>query len=66
MSRGCPKKPSQQNATPTSSQTLRNTPPPPRVQTACTDNKETVVALEQKEGVNNIVNSIGHLNEGER
>jgi hypothetical protein len=34
---------------------------------ACTDNEEMVVAApEQKEGVDKVVNSIGHLNEGER
>jgi hypothetical protein len=37
------------------------------VRAARTDDEEMVVAApEQKEGVNDIVNSIGHLNEGER
>jgi hypothetical protein len=31
------------------------------------DDEETVIAVtEQKEGVDDVVNSIGHLNEGER
>jgi hypothetical protein len=67
MSRGCPKKPSCQNATPSSSQPSHSTPPPLRVRTACADDEEMVVATpEQKEGVNDIVNSISHLNKGER
>jgi hypothetical protein len=37
------------------------------VQTAHADDEETVVtAPEPKEGVNDVVNSIGHLNKGER
>jgi Retrotransposon gag protein/Zinc knuckle len=67
MSRNCPKKPNCPNATPTSPQPSHNTPPPPRVQTTHADNEETVVAApEPKEGVDDVVNSIGHLNEGEK
>jgi hypothetical protein len=67
MSRGCPKKSNCQNAGPASPQPSQSAPPLPRIQTAHTDNEETVVAApEQKEGVDDIVNSIGHLNEGER
>jgi hypothetical protein len=33
----------------------------------CADDEETVVAApEPKDGVDDVVNSIGHLNEGER
>jgi hypothetical protein len=67
MSRGCLKKPSQQNSNPTSPQPTCSTPPPPRVQTTRADNEETVVAApKQKEGVDNIVSLIGQLNKGER
>jgi Retrotransposon gag protein/Zinc knuckle len=67
MSRNCPKKPNQQNAISGSPQPSRSTPPPPRVQTAHVDNEEIVIATpEPKEGVDDVVNSIGHLNEGER
>jgi hypothetical protein len=66
MSHRCPKKPSCQNAT-TTPQPSCSTLPPPRVQAAYADNEEMVVAIpEQKEGVDKVVNSIGHLNEGER
>jgi hypothetical protein len=66
MSCGCPKKPSHQNAT-TTPQPTHSTPPPPRVRVAHTDDEETVVTVpEQKEGVDKVVNSIGHLNKGER
>jgi hypothetical protein len=42
-------------------------PPPPRAHTARADDKETIVAApESKEGVDDVVNSIGHLNEGKR
>jgi hypothetical protein len=67
MSRGCPKKLNCQNATPTNPQPSCSTPPPPRVRAMHADNEETIVAApEQKEGVDDVVNSIGHLNEGER
>jgi Zinc knuckle len=65
MSRNCPKKPSQSNAP--NPQPSRNAPPPPRACTARADDEETIVAApEPKEGVDDVVNSIGHLNEGER
>jgi Zinc knuckle len=65
MSRNCPKKPSRSNAT--NPQPSRNAPPPPRVRTTRADDEETIVATpEPKEGVDDVVNSIGHLNEGER
>jgi hypothetical protein len=64
MSRNCPKKPSCLNTVP---QLQRNAPPPPRARTARADDEETVVATpEPKEGVDSVVDSIGHLNEGER
>jgi hypothetical protein len=64
MSRRCPKKPNRQNVT--NPQPSRSTPPP-RVQAAHADNEEmVVVAPEQKEGVDDVVNSIGHLNKGEQ
>jgi Retrotransposon gag protein/Zinc knuckle len=64
MSRNCPKKPSHQNASP---QPTCNAPPPPRVRTTHADDEETVVAApEPKEGVDDVVNSIGNLNDGER
>ena len=64
MSRNCPKKPSRSNA-PTP-QPSRNAPPP-RAHTARADDEETIIAApEPKEGVDEVVNSIGHLNEGER
>jgi Zinc knuckle len=67
MSRNCPKKPSRQNAAPTSPQPARNAPPPPRARAARADDEETVVAApEPKDGVDDVINSIGHLNEGER
>jgi Retrotransposon gag protein/Zinc knuckle len=67
MSRNCPKKLNHPNTAPTNPQPLHNVPPPPRVWTVCTDDEETVVATpEPKEGVDEVVNSIGHLNEGER
>jgi hypothetical protein len=67
MSRNCPKKPSRQNAAPTGPQPVRNAPPPPRVRAACADDEETVVAApEPKDSVDEVVNSIGHLNKGER
>jgi Retrotransposon gag protein len=65
MLRSCPKKPSYSNTT--NPQPTRNTPPPPQVRTTRVDNEEMVVATpEPKEGVNEVINSIGHLNEGER
>jgi Retrotransposon gag protein len=68
MSRHCPKKPNRQHATPASPQPMWNTPPPPpRARAVRADDEETVVATpEPKEGVDEVVNSIGHLNEGER
>jgi Retrotransposon gag protein/Zinc knuckle len=67
MSRNCPKKPNHSNTTPTTPQPSCNAPPPPRAQTIRVDDEETVVAApEPKEGVDDVVNSIGHLNEGER
>jgi Retrotransposon gag protein/Zinc knuckle len=67
MSRNCPKKPSRQNVVPTGSQPTQNAPPPPRAHAVHADNEETVVAApEPKEGVDDVVNSIGHLNKGER
>jgi Zinc knuckle len=66
MSRNCPKKPSHSNTAPTTPQPSRNAPPPPRARTARADDEETIVAApEPKEGVDKVVNSIGHLNEGE-
>jgi hypothetical protein len=66
MSRGCLKKPNQQNSNPTSPQPTCSIPPPPRVQTARADDKETIIAApEQKEGVNDVISSIGQLNKGE-
>jgi hypothetical protein len=66
MSCHCPKKPNHPNTTPTSPQTPCSALTP-RVRMAWADDEETVVATpEAKEGVNDIVNSIGHLNEGER
>jgi hypothetical protein len=39
----------------------------PRTRTARADDEETIVATpEPKEGVDDVVNLIGHLNEGER
>jgi hypothetical protein len=47
-------------------QPQRNAPPPPQACTARADDKEMIVATpEPKEGVDSVVNSIGHLNEGE-
>jgi Zinc knuckle len=67
MSRNCPKKPNWLGATPTSPQPSRNALPPPRARITQADDEETVVAApEPKEGVDDIVNSIGHLNEGEK
>jgi Zinc knuckle len=65
MSKNCPKKPNRPNAP--NPQPSRSAPPPPRARTARADDEETIVAApEPKEGVNEVVNSIGHLNEGER
>jgi Retrotransposon gag protein/Zinc knuckle len=65
MSRNCPKKPSHSNTIPSTPQS-RNAPPPPRARTARADDEETIVAAPKpKEGVDEVVNSIGHLNEGE-
>jgi Retrotransposon gag protein/Zinc knuckle len=62
MSKNCPKKPSRSNAL--NPQPSRNVPP--HVRTTRADDEETIVAApESKEGVNDVVNSIGHLNEGE-
>jgi hypothetical protein len=48
-------------------QLQRNAPPPLQARAARADDKETVVAApEPKEGVDGVVDSIGHLNEGER
>jgi hypothetical protein len=67
MSRNCPKKLSCQNTTPASPQPSHSALPLPRVRTAHADDEEIVIATpEPKEGVDDIVNSIGHLNEGER
>jgi Retrotransposon gag protein/Zinc knuckle len=67
MSRNCPKKPSRSTTTPTTPQLSRNAPPPPWVRAAQADDEETIIAVpEPKEGVDDVVNSIGHLNEGER
>jgi Zinc knuckle len=67
MLRNCPKKPSCPNAPPSSPQPSRNVPPPPRVRTTRADDKETVIAApESKEGVDDVVNSIGQLSEGEQ
>jgi Retrotransposon gag protein len=68
MTRNCPKKSGRQNTTPNGPQPTRSTPPPspPHVQTTRADDEETIVAApEPKEGVDEVVNSIGHLNEGE-
>jgi hypothetical protein len=47
-------------------QPQRNAPPPPQACTIQADNEETIVtAPEPKEGVDSVVDSIGHLNEGE-
>jgi Retrotransposon gag protein/Zinc knuckle len=67
VSRNCPKKSRQSNATNLQPQPSRSAPPPPRVRTTRADDEETVVAApESKEGVNDVVNSIRHLNEGEQ
>jgi Zinc knuckle len=67
MSRNCPKKPNHPNATPTSPQPSHSTLPPPQARAAHVDNEEMIIAApEPKEGVNEVVNSIGHLNKGER
>jgi hypothetical protein len=67
MSKGCPKKPSRQNAAPAGPQPAQNAPPPPWAWAAHADDEEMVVATpEPKDRVDNVVNSIGHLNEGER
>jgi Zinc knuckle len=67
MSRNCPKKSSRQNAAPTNPQPTRNALPPPRARVTRADDEETVVAApEPKDGVDSVVNSIGHLDEGER
>jgi Zinc knuckle len=65
MSKNCPKKPSRPNAT--NPQPSRSAPPPPHVRTTRADDEETIVAApEPKEGVDDVVNLIGHLNDGER
>jgi Zinc knuckle len=67
MSRNCPKKPNRSSVAPTSPQLSHNAPPPPRAHAARADDEETVVAVpEPKDGVDDVVNSIGHLNEGEK
>jgi hypothetical protein len=67
MSRNCPKKPNRSGIAPTSPQPSRNAPPPPRARTTQADDEETIVATpEPKEGVDEVVNSIGHLNKGEK
>jgi Zinc knuckle len=67
MSQNCPKKPSRSNTIPMTPQPQRNAPPPPQARAARADNKETIVAApEPKEGVDSVVDSIGHLSEGER
>jgi hypothetical protein len=64
--RGCPKKLNHPFNVP-ANQPARNTPLPPHIQATRADNKETIVtALEPKEGVNAMVNSISHLDEGEK
>jgi hypothetical protein len=67
MSCNCPKKLNHPNTTPASPQPSQSAPPPPQVRAAHADDEETVVtAPEAKEGVDDVVNSIGHLNEGEK
>jgi Retrotransposon gag protein/Zinc knuckle len=67
MSRNCPKKLNRSGVTPTSPQPSRNAPPPPRAHATRADDEETIVAMpEPKEGVDDVVNSIGHLNKGEK
>jgi Zinc knuckle len=67
MSRNCPKKPSHSSTVPTTPQPQCNTPPPLQAWTTRADDEETIVAVpEPKEGVDSVVDSIGHLNEGER
>jgi hypothetical protein len=66
MSQNCPKKPSR-NTTPASPQPSWNALPSPQAWAAYVDDKETIIAVpEPKEGVDEVVNSIGHLDEGER
>jgi Retrotransposon gag protein/Zinc knuckle len=67
MSRNCPKKPNRLSAAPTSPPPSRNNLPPPQAHAVRTDDEEMVVAVpEPKEGVDDVVNSIGHLNKGEK
>jgi hypothetical protein len=67
MSKNCPKKPSRQGTAPTRPQPSHSALPPPQARAARADNEEMVVtAPEQKDGVDDVINSIGHLNEGER
>jgi Zinc knuckle len=67
MSRNCPKKPNRLSTPPSNPQPPRNAPPPPRVHTTRADDEETVVeAPAPKDGVDEVVNLIGHLNEGEQ
>jgi Retrotransposon gag protein len=67
MSQNCPKKPSRLNTPPSNPQSSQSAPPPPQVRAARADDKETIVtAPEPKEGVDEVVNSIRHLNKGER
>jgi Zinc knuckle len=67
MSRNCPKKLNWSSAALTSPPPSRNNPPPPQARTTQTDDEEMVIAApEPKEGVDDVVNSIGHLNEGEK
>jgi hypothetical protein len=67
MSQNCPKKPSRPNTPPSIPQSSQSAPPPPRVRTTRADDEEMVVDTPApKEGVDEVVNSIGHLNEGEQ
>jgi hypothetical protein len=67
MSHYCPKKPSHPNVSPSAPQPSRSAPPPPRVRTTRADDEETIVAAPTpKEGVDEVVNLIGHLDEGEQ
>jgi hypothetical protein len=67
MSQGYLKKPNQSSGTPTNPKPTQSMPPPPHIQTTRADDEKTVIAApEQKEGVDTIVNSIGHLDKGEQ
>jgi Zinc knuckle len=67
MSRNCPRKLNRLNTPLNSPQSSRSAPPPPRARAARADDEEMIVAApEPKEGVDEVVNSIGHLNKGER